>query len=555
MERSSTSSSTGSSQSLPTGSFQSQTGSFENQPPKRTRKRGIAALLGDSTNLPATSEDLERRACKEIAETKIAVSSAPQHDQRGDSKKGVRTKQHMQAGSACDDDTLCRIFKNNRELFNNGQEKIKNFVSKSVSWEVQKAMAIQIMTEAMTELDMGIIEAAKLAASATGFSHEVVRRWAFAFFCTLSQYPGSLEDIDSEYISMELSSDRGKACGNATSILHDEEFQLAARSYVRSTAYRKGEPNLTTQMFCQWAKEKFSIEICTETARRWLHHLGFNICNHQKGVFFDGHEREDVVAYRTVFLETLAKLDETTITPAQPSQCVEDGKQRHIRVVHDESTFYANADQTRFWNDGEAQVLRQKSLGSSIMLSDFLVEGNGYLEDENDSARLYLETNKDGYFNNDMFIKQVKVAIDIFERKFPHTTGIFLFDNAPSHKKYPPDGLSAANMHVYPGGKQAVMRDTKWNGEVQSMVLSDGTPKGMKLVLQERGTDVKGMTADKMREILGAHPDFSSQTTIVEEVVQNRGHICLFYPKYHCELNPIERNWCHAKRVARQYVN
>ena len=110
-------------------------------------------------------------------------------------------------------------------------------------------------------------------------------------------------------------------------------------------------------------------------------------------------------------------------------------------------------------------------------------------------------------------------------------------------------------MNVYPGGKQAVMRDTKWNGEVQSMVLSDGTPKGMKLVLQERGTDVKGMTADKMREILGSHPDFSSQTTIVEEVVQNRGHICLFYPKYHCELNPIERNWCHAKRVAWQYVN
>ena len=28
-------------------------------------------------------------------------------------------------------------------------------------------------------------------------------------------------------------------------------------------------------------------------------------------------------------------------------------------------------------------------------------------------------------------------------------------------------------MNVYPGGKQAVMRDTKWNGEVQSMVLSD----------------------------------------------------------------------------------
>ena len=27
------------------------------------------------------------------------------------------------------------------------------------------------------------------------------------------------------------------------------------------------------------------------------------------------------------------------------------------------------------------------------------------------------------------------------------------------------------------------------------------------------------------------------------------------FPEYCCELNPIERNWCHAKRVAHQYVN
>ena len=345
-------------------------------------------------------------------------------------------------------------------------------MSKNVSWEVQKAIAIQIMAEAMTELNMGIVEAAKFAASCTGFSQEVVRRWAFVYFCTLSQHPGSLEDVDIDYVGMELSSERGKACGNATSILHDENFQLAARSYVRSTAYRKGEPNLTTEMFCQWVKESFSVDICTETARCWLHHLGFNISNHQKGVFFDGHEREDVVVYRSDFLEKLAKLDETTITPAQQSPCVADGEQLYIRVVHDESTFYSNADQTRFWNDGEAQVLRQKSLGSSIMVSDFLVEGNGYLKDDNGAPRLYLETQKDGYFNNDMFIQQVKTAIAIFDRKFPGKTAIFLFDNAPSHKKYPPDGLSANNMNVYPGGKQALMRDTEFNGVVQKMVFT-----------------------------------------------------------------------------------
>ena len=29
----------------------------------------------------------------------------------------------------------------------------------------------------------------------------------------------------------------------------------------------------------------------------------------------------------------------------------------------------------------------------------------------------------------------------------------------------------------------------------------------------------------------------------------------MYFPKYHCELNPIERNWCHAKKQTRQYVN
>ncbi len=27
------------------------------------------------------------------------------------------------------------------------------------------------------------------------------------------------------------------------------------------------------------------------------------------------------------------------------------------------------------------------------------------------------------------------------------------------------------------------------------------------------------------------------------------------YTKYHCELNPIERNWCHAKKHTRAHCN
>ena len=48
-----------------------------------------------------------------------------------------------------------------------------------------------------------------------------------------------------------------------------------------------------------------------------------------------------------------------------------------------------------------------------------------------------------------MFIAQVKDAVKIFEGKFPGITGIFSFDNAPSHKKFADDALNASSVNVY----------------------------------------------------------------------------------------------------------
>ncbi len=48
--------------------------------------------------------------------------------------------------------------------------------------------------------------------------------------------------------------------------------------------------------------------------------------------------------------------------------------------------------------------------------------------------------------------------------------------------------------------------------------------------------------------------DFTCPRILVEDKVQLRGHICLFFPKFHCELNAVERNWCHAKKHTRAYA-
>ena len=39
---------------------------------------------------------------------------------------------------------------------------------------------------------------------------------------------------------------------------------------------------------------------------------------------------------------------------------------------------------------------------------------------------------------------------------------------------------------------------------------------------------------------------------MVERFISSRGHECLFLPKYHCELNPIERVWGRAKDHTRK---
>ena len=60
-----------------------------------------------------------------------------------------------------------------------------------------------------------------------------------------------------------------------------------------------------------------------------------------------------------------------------------------IRVYHDKSTFDANAQQL-YWNNGINIVLRQKSMGSAIMVSDFIDEVGGFLEIGDMKARATL---------------------------------------------------------------------------------------------------------------------------------------------------------------------
>ena len=87
------------------------------------------------------------------------------------------------------------------------------------------------------------------------------------------------------------------------------------------------------------------------------------------------------------------------------------------------------------------------------------------------------------------------------------------------------------------------------------MVFSDGTPKGMRQVLNKRGVDTKGMKAADMRKALGEMHDFKYEMMKVEHLVSNCGYRAIFIPKFHCELNLIEACWGQAKRYTRAHCD
>lgn len=111
------------------------------------------------------------------------------------------------------------------------------------------------------------------------------------------------------------------------------------------------------------------------------------------------------------------------------------------------------------------------------------------------------------------------------------------------------------------GGKQRIQHDTvipdtnpvvELRGMPQKMTTDDGLAKGLQQTLTERGFNVSGMKAKCspvcpfendtccMARLLSKQPDFRDQESLLETKIKLRGHLCIFLPKFHCELNPIE---------------
>jgi hypothetical protein len=395
----------------------------------------------------------------------------------------------------------------------------------------------------------------------------------------------------------------GKRKGS--SYLDNEDVFLACRAWLLQQELGTVTPNNFRVAINQEILPRLLIS-CNKSIGRtstynWLLRLGFYKSEVKKGVYVDGHEREDVIAYRQeVFLPLMAELDSYTRQYSEmddgTSQVIEPslplGVKRHVMYFHDESCFHGHDYKKIIWLDGvtQQQKMPGKSKGKLIHDSDFIgPEGRIRLPDLDLDARkiIFPGAGGDPWWDTKQLLIQISTTLDIFEKKHPDCTAVLVFDQSSAHASHGEGALNAFDINLGDGGKKSTPKNTYYppectspelRGTVQTLHTIDAEGnkinKGVKTILQERGCYPENPTnlkckvrcpdnlaypvpaSDKapccLARILSTHKDFFEQKSAIATLIEDQGHKCVFIPKFHCELNPIEMYWGYSKARYRQ---
>jgi hypothetical protein len=143
------------------------------------------------------------------------------------------------------------------------------------------------------------------------------------------------------------------------SLLFDESVKLACMEWLTSQPSGQVTPHLFQKALNSTILPALNIALkkplCERTARRWLVKLGWQMTLLRKGVYMDGHEREDVRKYRQdVFLPAMeqyearmVKFEGPELISVEPT--LAPGEKRIIANFHDESCFHVNDNRGRAW--------------------------------------------------------------------------------------------------------------------------------------------------------------------------------------------------------------
>lgn len=162
---------------------------------------------------------------------------------------------------------------------------------------------------------------------------------------------------------------------------------------------------------------KVARGISLSTARRWMYLEGFHYISHKKGLYFDGHDRPDVVTYQQdVFLPAMlayrACLVRYTVGSPDEEEDIEPAnyvEQRLVLCPHDESTSQANDSHNKAWTFEDQHQLRKKGASRGLHTSAVITATVGYLKEA--THIIEYGKNYDGYWTGEMFVKQVWQSI------------------------------------------------------------------------------------------------------------------------------------------------
>lgn len=177
--------------------------------------------------------------------------------------------------------------------------------------------------------------------------------------------------------------------------MDDEDCRKKALEWLRENVYKK-EAVMTAATFAIWVNSEllpnshlppgFPRSVTPRTARKWLHDLGFSPTSQKKAVYFDGHECDDVIEYRRLYLRKIEILELSHLPPplcvgGETEEAIGNPQaQRHLVILyHDESSFHANEGQSWQWAEEGKLAIRPKGAGRGLMISDFIDEHNGFL--------------------------------------------------------------------------------------------------------------------------------------------------------------------------------
>ena len=348
--------------------------------------------------------------------------------------------------------------------------------------------------------------------------------------------------------------------------------------------------------------KNFHVFYSIESVKSLLENWGFVWSNSKLRPFVNGHERDDVVEQRKIFVDYFAEQRDSYFVYEKINKdeykwkIKQEDKAKRIIIAHDESTIRSGDVKSFQWLHEKYSPMFNKGRGVSRMISDFIVshpdmtcfelsesewnnavKENPQLDDPlyiKKTATKIIEPSSDNYFTNETILEQFTRLILLMKYsaifKSVNYRVDIIVDNATTHTKALVDvSMFNKGVNTHCGvDKLSWLNEIREESSIECFFQSGpniGLSKGLFVICKElkiidENIQSKQIKLNDLRNLAAQHPAFKRKTKL-EHLIErlNTEHSLniklIFLPKFHCECNPIEMYWAQLKNDFRKNNN